>query len=411
MTGSAALVLLEDEVTATWEPFTLTRPASELLFGALTFRQRAERIFGLRAVAIVAPPHLHDFAEDDTPPARPDLPATEGPLLLWRSRAVPSWSFPRDDLIAGYDQPTALVAGTTVVGVGLPAGASAPAWHGTWNDADPWLRSLPTRPVPARTVDHVWDLVLQTPAQLTEDIEALHPASPLASLPAGVWHRGDHPVILGDGVDLEPPLTLDTRHGPIWLDDGVEVRAFCRLVGPLYVGRGSILLGGPIGPGALGPVCRVRGEFAESVALGYVNKQHDGHIGHAYLGRWVNLGAGTTNSDLKNTYGSVRLQTARGEVDTGALKLGCLLGDHVRTAIGTLLNTGTIVGAGSNLFGTGMPPKRVPPFAWGYGPQASTVHLDAFLRTAERVMARRGVSWSEKTRAHWTRVYACASSS
>src|SRR5690606_29076757 len=110
---------------------------------------------------------------------------------------------------------------------------------------------------------------------------------------------------LGDNVTIEPNVVLDFSHGPIRLDDGVTVRAFTRLAGPSYVGAGSTLLGGPYEAASIGPVCRVRGEVEESVILGYSNKAHAGFLGHAYLGRWVNLGAMTANSDLKNSYGTI----------------------------------------------------------------------------------------------------------
>jgi UDP-N-acetylglucosamine diphosphorylase / glucose-1-phosphate thymidylyltransferase / UDP-N-acetylgalactosamine diphosphorylase / glucosamine-1-phosphate N-acetyltransferase / galactosamine-1-phosphate N-acetyltransferase len=130
-----------------------------------------------------------------------------------------------------------------------------------------------------------------------------------------------------------------------------------------------------------------------------VNKAHDGHIGHAYLGAWVNLGAFTTNSDLKNNYGTVRLWTPAGEADTGEIKMGCFLGDHVKTGIGLLLNTGTVVGAGSNLYGAEMPPRYVPPFSWGTGEDLSAYRADKFLDVAERAMARRKVEFAPGARA------------
>jgi len=176
------------------------------------------------------------------------------------------------------------------------------------------------------------------------------------------------------------------------------VRAFTRLCGPAYIGRDSHLLGGSVECVSIGAVCRIRGEISSTVCLGYTNKQHDGHMGHAYLGRWVNLGAETTNSDLKNNYGPVRIWTPSGEQDSGEVKLGCLLGDHVKTGIGLLLNTGTVVGAGSNLYGAEMPPKFVPPFSWGTGEQLVEYRLDKFLEVAERAMARRNVQISESTR-------------
>ncbi|HEU0077429.1 MAG TPA: hypothetical protein VFQ76_07250, partial [Longimicrobiaceae bacterium] len=194
--------------------------------------------------------------------------------------------------------------------------------------------------------------------------------------------------------------------GPIWLDEGAKVRAFTRMAGPVYVGRGSTVLGGSLEACAIGPVCKIRGEFAESVALAYVNKAHDGHIGHAYLGAWVNLGAETTNSDLKNNYGTVRLWTPEGETDTGEIKMGCFLGDHVKTGIGLLLNTGTVIGAGSNLYGAAMPPRYVPPFSWGTGEELTAYRVDKFLEVAERAMGRRDVAMSEGMREQLGRAWA-----
>jgi UDP-N-acetylglucosamine diphosphorylase/glucosamine-1-phosphate N-acetyltransferase len=183
------------------------------------------------------------------------------------------------------------------------------------------------------------------------------------------------------------------------------VRAFSRVAGPVYVGRGSTVLGGSVEASSIGPVCRIRGEFAESVALGWSNKQHDGHIGHAYLGAWVNLGAETTNSDLKNNYSSVRLWTPEGEMDTGEIKLGSFLGDHVKTGIGLLLNTGTVVGAGSNLYGSLMPPKYVPPFSWGTGEDLTAYRVEKFLEVAERAMGRRNVQLTPGARAQLERAW------
>jgi UDP-N-acetylglucosamine diphosphorylase/glucosamine-1-phosphate N-acetyltransferase len=185
----------------------------------------------------------------------------------------------------------------------------------------------------------------------------------------------------------------------------VTVRAFTRLSGPAYIGPDSTVLGGTVAAVSTGPVCRIRGELAETVCLGYVNKQHDGHIGHAYLGRWVNLGAETTNSDLKNNYGTIRLWTPEGEVDTGEIKLGAFLGDHVKTGIGLLLNTGTVVGAGSNLFGTAMPPKYVPPFSWGTGEALVSYRVEKFLQVAARAMGRRNAQLSEASRGQLERAW------
>jgi hypothetical protein len=146
-----------------------------------------------------------------------------------------------------------------------------------------------------------------------------------------------------------------------------------------------------------GPECRVRGEIAMSVFMGFANKSHDGFIGHSVVGPWVNLGAGTTTSNLKNTYGPVRLEVDGERIETGRVNLGTLFGDHAKTAIGTMLATGTVVSAGANVFGTPTPPKYIPPFAWGSS-GAERVSEDGFLRVAERVMARRNVTFSPARR-------------
>jgi UDP-N-acetylglucosamine diphosphorylase/glucosamine-1-phosphate N-acetyltransferase len=180
---------------------------------------------------------------------------------------------------------------------------------------------------------------------------------------------------------------------------GVEVLAGARLEGPLYVGPESRLLGGAYSGLSAGPRCRLRGEIEASVILGYSNKAHEGFLGHAYVGRWVNLGAATTNSDLKNNYGPVRIAGPNGPTDTGLVKLGCLLGDHVKTAIGTRINTGSVVGAGANLFGDPAPPSWVPPFSWGSSPGAEVYELERFLSVASTVHERRGVDFDDATRA------------
>jgi hypothetical protein len=127
-------------------------------------------------------------------------------------------------------------------------------------------------------------------------------------------------------------------------------------------------------------------------------------VGHSVVGAWVNLGAGTTTSNLKNTYGPVRLEVDGERIDTGRLNVGSLVGDHAKTAIGTMLATGTVISAGANVFGTPTPPKYVPPFAWGCtGSERMTE--DGFLRIAERVMARRNVSFSPERRESLRRAF------
>ena len=133
----------------------------------------------------------------------------------------------------------------------------------------------------------------------------------------------------------------------------------------------------------------MHGELSNCVLLGYANKSHDGFVGHSVIGQWANLGAGTITSNLKNTYGEVRLDLPGGRVPTGRTFLGSLIGDHAKTAIGTMLSTGSVIGAGANVVGAPVP-RWVPPFAWGAG-GAEFLDVDGFVRIAGRVMPRRQV--------------------
>lgn len=393
-----SLYLFDDQAARGWEPFALTRPAGELLYGTLTLRGRVERVFAQRCQGYLVADHLAGFQEEGAPPVLTDLPEDGGRLFL-STRFLPAWGA---ELPRLGDR-----AGAITTREGQPIG-----WWAPPSSASPSSGFLlspsdegAVGSIAGRVVERVWEMVPSNPDQVARDIRALFDRPRKAQLPEGAFQWGSHPLIVEPTARIEPGAALDTSAGPIWIDRGAEVRAFARLVGPAYIGPGSRVLGGPVEAVSVGPVCRVRGELAESVCVGYVNKQHDGHMGHAYLGRWVNLGAETTNSDLKNNYGTIRLWTPDGDVDTGEIKMGSLIGDHVKTGIGLLLNTGTVIGAGSNLYGADMPPKWVPPFSWGTGSDLVEYRLDKFLEVAERAMERRDVKLSEGLRSQLTRAW------
>jgi UDP-N-acetylglucosamine diphosphorylase / glucose-1-phosphate thymidylyltransferase / UDP-N-acetylgalactosamine diphosphorylase / glucosamine-1-phosphate N-acetyltransferase / galactosamine-1-phosphate N-acetyltransferase len=182
------------------------------------------------------------------------------------------------------------------------------------------------------------------------------------------------------------------------------VQAFTRLVGPSWIGVASSVTGSRVTTVAIGPHCRVSGEMSHVIMFGFANKGHDGFVGHSVLGRWVNLGAGTITSNLKNTYGPVALWTPAGVQETGLQFLGTFFGDHAKTGIGVRLTTGCVIGAGANCFDA-MPPKAVAPFSWGSGAPYGAHAFDKFLETAERMMARRSQSLDAKGRSHWSAVH------
>lgn len=390
------LILFDDDIARNWMPFVLTRPAGELRFGAYTLRERIERAFGARCIGHLTDPGLRDFEEPDAAPALdPGTLSADRDRLLVSSRYVPA----HDQTPPTWpDRPAVLIAGSETVGWYVPAGHDLPPADAV---RDPAAASYPaTDPLPVRgfTLRGVWELVTRMADVLVDDVIGAAAGHRTPDTGPGVYRLGDAPLVIGDRVQIEPHVVFDLRSGPIWLDDGVTVRALTRLAGPAYVGKGSVLLGGHYEAVAIGPGCKVRGEMEASTILGFSNKAHDGFVGHSYLGCWVNLGAMTTTSDLKNNYHTIRLELPSGSVDTGEIKLGSLVGDHVKTGIGTLLTTGSILGAGSMIVGPTLPPKGVPPFTWWTNGAATGYDPEKFLETVEVVMARRNRQFTEKQR-------------
>lgn len=368
----ADLVLLDPPVTPAWAPFQTSRPVAECRAGAWLIRERWEAIADTTATAIMAPAHLHAFVEDGAPPVRAVGPVP-GPAVVGRSDFAPAGVPP--ELPAGAAR---LVNEGEVVGWWVPAGVT---WSGPDAEGD-------DVEVDGLLLHGAFDLLTALEQFLAADVADFlregGDAIPDASIVIGDPHDA---VLLGARV--EPGVVFDVRHGAVVLEQHVYVRSGSRLEGPLYIGPGSEVLGGVVGGSAIGPRCRIRGEVTATAFLGYANKAHDGFVGHSVIGRWANLGAGTTTSNLKNTYGAVRLEPDGQRIETGRQFLGSLIGDHAKTAIGTLLPTGAVAGAGANIFGAANVPKTLPPFAWGLAGERQS--LDGFLTTARRVMPRRAV--------------------
>ena len=382
------LYLYDDAVARSFEPFALTRPFGEMRAGIALGRTRWERALDASAAGFVSAQHLRDFEEAGAPSAAGDL---RGGSVLANSRClVPlGWSAHDADVWTCEGRIAAVRLAKDASGAELEEGARALES----------LRAAGKRvlDIPGRWVEHVWELVTQLVVQLREDIDALGPHL-ACTQPAGAIVIGGGGVYVENGAHVEPQVVFDVTSGPVLVRRGAQVRAFTRLVGPCAVLENASVLGDRVSACSIGEGSVIRGEISETVVLGHSNKGHDGFVGHSYLGRWVNLGAGTITSNLKNTYGSVQLWTPAGIRDTGASKLGSMIGDHAKTGIGTRLTTGTVIGAGANVFGSEMPPKYVPPFSWVDGKQMTEYRLPKFLEIATRAMSRRSVTLSERGR-------------
>ncbi|NUO65466.1 MAG: hypothetical protein HOQ11_01950 [Gemmatimonadaceae bacterium] len=383
----SGVVLYDDARARRFEPFALTRPVAELRAGALLVRERWTRALGCESLGFVGASQLADFDESGVPGALRTIPrgailanARFSPTLAAAQREATRWV--SDGRVAAVrltrDVDVEELDEGRVALEGLQHGEGAiAALDGVW-------------------IDEVWQLIEHLRPMLGRDIPVLGADLRTVGRDEAII-IGSHPVLAAEGAVIEPYACFDVSDGPVLVETGATVQAFTRVVGPCFIGEHSLVTTDRVSGCSIGPYTKVHGEMSASVVLGYANKGHSGFVGHSYLGRWANLGAETVTSNLKNTYGNVTLWTPEGMRDTGMQFLGTLFGDHAKTGINLALSTGTVVGAGANVVGR-MPPKVVPPFAWGEAGSFETYRVDKFVDVVARVMARRSVALSERAR-------------
>ncbi|MDB9722909.1 glucose-1-phosphate thymidylyltransferase, partial [Candidatus Marinimicrobia bacterium] len=206
----------------------------------------------------------------------------------------------------------------------------------------------------------------------------------------GVEFINPESVFIGNNVKIYPTVLINAENGPIIIDSNVTIQGPTYLEGPLFIGKSSLVKPlTQIKNSVLGPVCKVGGEIDTVIIQGYSNKVHEGHLGDSFLGKWVNLGSGTQNSNLKNNYSLVNLELNNKTVETNKIHIGTFIGDHTKTAIGTKLNSGSIIGLGSMIATYGFPPKLIKPFTWYVNGEERKVILDKFFKTTYHCMSRR----------------------
>ncbi len=237
--------------------------------------------------------------------------------------------------------------------------------------------------------ENIWDGIFLQSKILEQDAhDFLHCKS--GSLhPSVVIESGDN-IFIGDNVNVKAGTVLDASSGPIIIDNNSFIDIGSLIKGPIYIGKSSIINPGTKLRGniSIGPKCKIGGELEDVIIQGYTNKQHDGFLGHSHLGEWINLGANTNNSDLKNNYGLIQLNNNGNIINTKRQFLGAIMADYSRTGISTMLNTGTIIGMCANIFGSGFQEKYIPSFSWG---RSEVVELDKLLETIKIIKNRRSI--------------------
>ena len=389
-------------------PVALSRPIWELRCGITSLGAKLQAKVGTSDVACFVPDYMAAAYRERTDRPVNEMSALAGQDLLVIDARIKADTF------------AVAAAGRSEVGLDEQGEllyariGKADSKKLTGSDIDAFLASakatLPNVRCTLPAWQYTWDIMLASPHQITADFAAAGRQGIEGTIEEPAALRGSKKdVYVAPGVVVHPMVVIDAANGPVYIDEGAEIHPFTRIEGPCYLGKKSILLGAKCREGnSIGPYCRIGGEVEESIIQGYSNKYHDGFLGHAYVGEWVNLGALTTNSDLKNDYSSVEV-TLDGHtpIDTGSTKVGSLIGDHTKTSIGTLLNTGAYVGAMALIAATGKPlPKFIPSFAWFLeGAVTKGFGKRKLYETAQVAMSRRKFQWTPAEEAMWDEIY------
>lgn len=420
------ILLFEDSHVERLHPLTYSRAAFELRAGGLTLLERVQRNlprafrsaqaggredtgWGTVALAgVLVRAGLAEVLRQRLPSVavNPSLSLREGVLLLngrWLMFANEAEVFRLPDLdTAGLVQGTvvwARLSAETARDVDLSL-LHEPA---AFDRILPRLQRVSVAPAPS-IVNRPWDLLDLQRAAIEEDFAVLGRGE------EGTLMPGAHLLVrenmhFGKGVRIWPGAVLDAQAGPILLGEGTEIRANAVLTGPLALGARCLVKAGADLHDActLGPNSRVGGEISNTLFLGNGNKQHHGFVGNSIIGEWANLGAGTTTSNLKNTYGAVKMPLRGVDEPTGRMFLGSVIADHAKLGIGTYLSTGTVVGFASHVV-VPRPPRFVPSFAWVTDSGLERAEFEKLEGIAATVMKRRGQAFTPADHELWVRI-------
>ena len=401
------LFIFEDDKYSHFFPLTCNRPVYELLCGTRRIREKIESVFPEAEVTLLCRDHLKPVLKAKTGYRVNDLGvADEDEILLVNGRILAKPAL-LDELRFSEDEKFCIrgedLVGWTGRGEGFKNLASSFKSLFVKDQIKTLKSKVDFLELEVDMADYIWDLVSRTGSEIIADFKLAKPNLDFKNMfkecqvddQALIYDVEE--VYIGKDSQIDGQVVLDAREGPILIGERVTIQPHTIVSGPCLIGDDCVLVGGKVRGSSIGPVCRVGGEVEESVFLGYSNKYHEGFLGHSYVGEWVNLGALTTNSDLKNNYGPVKVVVDGSLIDSGLTKVGAFLGDHVKTGIGTLLNTGITIGFASNLFGGGMIEERnIPPFSWAGLGMREEYRLDKAIETARAVMKRRKVELSSE---------------
>ncbi len=385
------IYIFEDQQVLDLEPLTINSASFELRCGAFTHLERIRSIAGNQPISLIVRPELIGVAQERYPdllinPERAEAGLWLNGAALWNKTALKTLQ----------TESSPITRDGRLVGASYNADEGEQFRSYLLNDE---VQSF-TSPDPKspKLMCHLWDHILTNPEQITTDFHERYQHEANTKVPNGVHLIGDGGVYFGQDVTIDPAVVLDTRTGPVIIENGNVIGSHSVIKGPCYIGPECYVKPfSLLEEVSLGPMCSVMGQLTNVIIQSYSNKQHYGFLGHSYLGSWINLGAGTSNSNLKINYNKVKVEVNGRLVNTGQIFVGCFIGDYTKTAIGTLLSTGSRIGIAANIFNNASPPKVVPSFSWG-GNDGEFCELSKCLNSIEIAKGRRKLELTDAER-------------
>ena len=372
-------------------PLSSTKASFEFRISSDTFLDRIKRTFSDCKINLFVREELRDIVSHRHPDLEVNPKNIEDGLWLvgnavWNNKIIPN-----------HNNEMVFFENKNCVGAYLKEQSGKQFLDNNFNNKI--LKSIESKRIDIILCRYLWDIIDYIGKNINDDKKYFADQGKLSSN-SKFFERNSKKLINSQNmligkVEIQPNVVIDATSGPIIIEDNVTIKSNTHLEGPLYVGNGSTI--SPLSyvkNSVIGPMCKIGGELNSVIIEGYTNKVHYGFLGNSYIGEWVNFGAGTTNSNLKNNYGKVRVQMNDEVFETNRMHLGCFIGDYVKTSIGTKINTGSVYGPGSMIFSKDFPSKNIPILTWYTDSGMSRVGIDKFILNCHRMKKRRGVDFN-----------------
>ena len=385
---SIPICIFEDEKYRNFLPLTYFRPVYDLKSGIFSILEKIEKYYDSKNVILHSRKYLQNILKEERKEYLVN-DFTAEKILFINGRLLPSGKISELIPLEGNDE--IFLSNNKIVAARLSSKNYNKIIISN-NDTFLDFSKLDCKKTEVDTYlfDYPWHLIQKNGEEIGNDIKLMS-LKPVQNKIEGVHFLNRDSIFINDNVTIKPNVVLDAEDGPIFIDEGVKILSGTYISGPVCIGRNSLVKANTqiYHDTTIGPVCKVGGEIENSIIHSYSNKQHEGFLGHAYLGSWVNIGASSNNSDLKNDYGKIKVLLNGEEVDTGTNFMGLIMGDHSKCAINTMFNTGTIVGVSCNVYGSNFPPRFIPSFSWGGADRLREYHLRKAIEVAKIVKSRR----------------------